>query len=373
MKKRHALISLLLSLFLQDISSQSLRSTLKKSNSDIIQSVLKNSGKYEVQILLTEVLANNKRNRFKKKYFNVNSKNYFYPASTVKLPIALLVIEKINENPRIDLNTKLLIEGDSIYTNLRNEIGALISFSSNESYNRLFEFLGQDYINHKLKEKGFKNFRIFHRLSTLNSDVLETKEVSFFKNDSIVFIQKGLKNNPLKKLRINKLSKGIGYIENEKLVSKAMNFSKKNYFSIKDLNKLISIIFFPKKHKTKKFNLTPQQLEFIKTQMSSTPQELGYDNKKYPDNYVKFFLFGDKKLSMDNLTMYNKVGNAYGYSIDNAYIYDKKSKKHFILTACIYTNSNNILNDDIYEYESIGIPFLAEIARELIYKKDKLQ
>ena len=47
----------------------------------------------------------------------------------------------------------------------------------------------------------------------------------------------------------------------------------------------------------------------------------------------------------------------------------KKSKKHFILTACIYTNSNNILNDDIYEYESIGIPFLAEIARELIYKK----
>ena len=98
--------------------------------------------------------------------------------------------------------------------------------------------------------------------------------------------------------------------------------------------------------------------------MSTTPSDLGYSNNEYQDNYTKFFIFGNRD-EMINAMIYNKVGNAYGYSIDNAYIYNKKSDRHFILTASIYTNENNILNDNNYEYDEIGIPFLAEIGRLL--------
>ena len=98
--------------------------------------------------------------------------------------------------------------------------------------------------------------------------------------------------------------------------------------------------------------------------MSSTP--LTWDLIKIYTQIIiiNFFIYGDND-GMINDNIYNKVGNAYGYSIDNAYIYNKKSDRHFVLTACIYTNANNILNDNKYEYDEIGIPFLAEIGRLL--------
>ena len=59
--------------------------------------------------------------------------------------------------------------------------------SDNESFNRIFEFLGQDYINGKLKALGFENTTIFHRLSVEDSDNLNTKKFSSFLKDSISY------------------------------------------------------------------------------------------------------------------------------------------------------------------------------------------
>ena len=45
-----------------------------------------------------------------------------------------------------------------------------------------------------------------------------------------------------------------------------------------------------------------------------------YD-KKYFDSYNKFFIHGDDTIVRDkNIRVYNKIGQAYGTSIDNAYI-----------------------------------------------------
>ena len=350
--------------------SQSIRNSLKKSESSIVKKVLKNPKKYEFQILLTELIERKNKFKLKRKKLLVNNNNYFYPASTIKLPIALLTIEKINENPILNLNSSFLIEGDTTLTTFKKEILNLFVLSSNESYNRLFEFLGQDYINSKLIEKGFKNFRISHRLSTIKSGNLKTKEIKFYKDKELVHIQKSIYNKPLNKLKLKKLNKGVGFFKDNKLIDKPMNFSYKNYFSIKGLNDIIISLFFPNVLKNKKFDLSKIQLEFIKYSMSTTPSDLGYSNNEYQDNYTKFFIFGNRD-EMINTIIYNKVGNAYGYSIDNAYIYNKKSDRHFILTASIYTNENNILNDNIYEYDEIGIPFLSEIGIILTNHKFK--
>ena len=350
--------------------SQSIRNSLKKSESSIVKKVLKNPKKYEFQILLTELIERKNKFKLKRKKLLVNNNNYFYPASTIKLPIALLTIEKINENPILNLNSSFLIEGDTTLTTFKKEILNLFVLSSNESYNRLFEFLGQDYINSRLIEKGFKNFRISHRLSTIKSGNLKTKEIKFYKDKELVHIQKSIYNKPLNKLKLKKLNKGVGFFKDNKLIDKPMNFSYKNYFSIKGLNDIIISLFFPNVLKNKKFDLSKIQLEFIKYSMSTTPSDLGYSNNEYQDNYTKFFIFGNRD-EMINTIIYNKVGNAYGYSIDNAYIYNKKSDRHFILTASIYTNENNILNDNIYEYDEISIPFLSEIGIILTNHKFK--
>ena len=351
-------------IFIENSYAQSIRSILKNSESELINYVYKNKEKFEVQIILTELKKRKNGFTIHKKKFNVDKKNYFYPASSIKLPIALLTIEKINENPNLNINSEFSIEGDSIITTFKKEITDLFIISSNESYNRLFEFLGQDYINKKLKQKGFKDFSISHRLSTDESDNLKTKEINFYRNGEINQIQKSINNKPLTKLNLKNLNKGVGFILDNELQNKSMDFSRKNYFSIEELNNILICLFFPEVSKNKKFNLSKSQNLLIQKLMSSTPFEMGFDKNIYPNNYNKFFIYGDKD-GMINDNIYNKVGNAYGYSIDNAYIYNKNSDRHFVLTACIYTNANNILNDNYYEYDEIGIPFLAEIGRFL--------
>ncbi|MDP3682829.1 MAG: hypothetical protein Q8S01_02755, partial [Ignavibacteria bacterium] len=79
---------------------------------------------------------------------------------------------------------------------------------------------------------------------------------------------------------------------------------------------------------------------------------------------VKFFFCGDTKDTLpDYIKIYNKVGMAYGYLIDNAYIVDSNNKIEFLLSAVIYVNEDEIFNDDKYEYDEIGLPFLANLGR----------
>ena len=45
---------------------------------------------------------------------------------------------------------------------------------------------------------------------------------------------------------------------------------------------------------------------------------------------------------------------------------DHETGREFIITATIHVNANRTFNDDEYEYEEIGLPFLAELGRQLV-------
>ena len=59
------------------------------------------------------------------------------------------------------------------------------------------------------------------------------------------------------------------------------------------------------------------------------------------------------------------MGYAYGTLTDIAYVVDKKHNLNYILGATLLVNENKIFNDNVYEYDSIGLPFLAQTARRL--------
>ncbi|MFB0907711.1 MAG: hypothetical protein QMB03_05420 [Spirosomataceae bacterium] len=81
---------------------------------------------------------------------------------------------------------------------------------------------------------------------------------------------------------------------------------------------------------------------------------------------MKSFMFGDDKEPMpENIRIFNKVGDAYGYLIDNAYIVDFENKVEFILSAVIHVNNNQIYNDSVYEYDKTGFPFMAELGKTI--------
>lgn len=67
----------------------------------------------------------------------------------------------------------------------------------------------------------------------------------------------------------------------------------------------------------------------------------------------------------EGVRVFNKVGWAYGFLTDASYIVDFKNKVEYMLTATIYVNSDGILNDDKYEYETVGHPFLYQLGQTI--------
>lgn len=69
-----------------------------RSRPEQFRAVLDSADYYEVQVIYTQINRDeNNLPSFKSFYFHFDSTQYFYPASTVKLPAVLLSLEKLRE------------------------------------------------------------------------------------------------------------------------------------------------------------------------------------------------------------------------------------------------------------------------------------
>ena len=343
-----------------------LKKALASSNPKI-RNVMDSLVQYELQIRYTRIDRHRDSIIFTDYDFQVNDSNYFYPASTVKILTAILTLEKLNETDSLDLYTQFYVEGDSLETTFANEISKIFAVSDNEANNRLFEFLGQDRINQRLTNKGITPVRISHRLSTENAYEVTTRPLIVYLNDTTTSWSKPSINRPAVPLALNRIKKGTAHYEENTLINEPFDFSLKNYYPLSAQNEVLKRIIFPEQFpKDKRFNLSPEQHRFLLKAMYELPKNIGYDAEEYYDGYCKFFMFGDTRDTIpEYLKIYNKVGNAYGTITDCAYITDHKNKVEFMLTATILANRNGVFNDNNYEYESIGLPFLAQLGREI--------
>jgi hypothetical protein len=120
----------------------------------------------------------------------------------------------------------------------------------------------------------------------------------------------------------------------------------------------------------KRFNLTPEDYRFIYQYMSQLPMETEYPahySEDLYDAYTKFILFGSKQQRLPrHVRSFNKSGNAYGFLIDNAYIADFERGIEFLVSAVIYSNKDEVLNDNQYDYETIGLPFMENLGKILL-------
>lgn len=390
MRAISVILSVLIStLFISCKEKNSIKKILKTD--DWLFEIAHNN-KYQVQIRYTSV--NTSDGSFTTHNFKVSEDQYFYPASVVKLPVAILALERLNElkqiYPSLNSETDLITHASrelqteskvdstthSQRPNIKRYIEKSLVVSENDPYNRLYEFLGVDYINDKLREKCiFSNGSVInHRLAVSGFNLDEnryTNSLSFLENDSIIFQQSSKKSSVFKH-NISNSKKGKGYIDsNGQLISDSFDFSEKNYIHIADMEAILMRLFYPEKFKkSERFILSEDDYTFLKSTLSAYPKDYEFylDQNLYPDNYVKFFMIGDDDKALpSHIKVFNKVGYGYGYATDCAYIEDTKHGVIFFLTAMIHVNENGIFNDDTYEYESIGIPFLAKLGR-LIYE-----
>jgi hypothetical protein len=133
---------------------------------------------------------------------------------------------------------------------------------------------------------------------------------------------------------------------------------------------LRSIMFPDAVPKKRRFKIRKSDYEFVRKYMSQYPAETSfppYNPDAYWNSYGKFLLAGAEKNPLpNNIRIFNKSGDAYGFLTDVAYVIDTEKQIEFMLSATIYCNSDGILNDDKYDYEQVGFPFMKQLG-EVIY------
>lgn len=355
----------------------------------ILQRVLDSVDKYQVQILFTRIDRNEHMNPMFETYsFNLDDERYFYPASTVKLPVAILALEWLEEQnvDNLTLDTPMLTDSvrpsqlpayvdnsskDSL-PSIGHYIKKILLVSDNDAYNRLYELLGQDYINQKLAEKGLKHTVINHRLSYPANEIENRyfNPIRFVDQSGEVILEiperktEAIYSNPERPVI------GQAYYVGDSLIKNGMEFTYKNKFALSDLHGVVQRIIFPRSFmEDERFHLNDEHRKFILKYMSMLPGESDfprYEGPDYYDSYSKFFKFGTDKSPIPNrFRIFNKTGWAYGHLIDGSYFVDYENGVEFFVSAIIYTNKNQTLNDDTYETEEIGLPFFAELGEYL--------
>lgn len=373
----------------QPKTDQLLVDILHAENDSLVQSVLKQPGVYRYQIIYTEINRDkNNKPSFKNYYYNVDPYRYFNPASTVKMPLAFLSLEKLSamkKKPGVDLNTAMQFDSawsgqtkcysDTTAENGLPSIGQYIRkvflVSDNDAYNRMYEFIGQQTINRRLHAMGYPEMRITRRFQRMTPDEnRHTNPIRFIKQDkSLIYAQPMQYNtDSFDFSRINKMG-NAHYNADDSLIQAPIDFTTANNYPLEYMQQQLQSVMFPSSVPAKqRFKLSTWDYAFLYRFLSQYPSETNYpkyDTTEYYDSYVKFF-FRDSTCKMPpHVRVFNKVGWAYGCLTDISYVADFKNKIEFMLTATIYVNSDGILNDNKYDYKTIGWPFLYKLGQTI--------
>jgi Beta-lactamase enzyme family len=367
-----------------------LEKLLRSKASSLLQQVLDQPDTFRYQIIYTQINRDkNNQPHFKNYFLHLDADLYFNPASTVKLPVALSALEKLHElnMPALSRNSQMLTDSSyggqiKVYSDSLSADGVpsvaqyikeIFLISDNDAYNRLYEFVGQETLNDKLRQKGYTNSRITRRFMPMTEEEnRHTNAINFLQNGQLIYRQPPAYN--MKPFDFSKqyLVGKAYYNRHDSLISQPMDFTTHNVLLLQDLQQLLQSVLFPASVPVwQRFKLTADDYKFLYQYMSELPYESKYphyDTTAYFESYTKFFMFkAGKQHIPEHIRIFNKPGWSYGFLTDAAYIADFKNNIEFMISASIYTNNDGILNDDKYDYDTVGYPFFKEVGN-IIYQ-----
>jgi len=372
-------------------TSQKISSVNSNNDHTILDSILNNNSELKnfiakkdslrIQIIYTQIDRDeNNQPHFTQYNFNVNKHLYFYPASTVKMPAAFLAFERLNKLHITGLDKFSTMKADSSYlypaitTSVADCVKRIFLVSDNDAFNHLYEFLGQQYINQQLHDKGCTEAEIRHRLQIFLTPEQnrQTGEVNFFDSTGKLLYHQLPEYSKIKFSK-RKDFLGTAHINyNDSFVNKPFDFSPKNRIYLQDLTNILRSVIFPESASSdQRFDLTHDDYKFLYRYMRGYPsesKELNYDTSTYYDLYAKLLLYGSEKIKPNSsIRIFNKEGDAYGFLTDVAYIVDFDKKIEFMLSATIFCDTDGVINDDKVEYDTIGYPFMKALG-QAVYK-----
>lgn len=364
--------------WLAQAQGQGLLDEILAGGSDAFQQVLKDP-RCEVQIVYGQVSDIGITHHS----YGVDTSRYFYPASTVKMLAAIAAVKRLSEM-KWPLATQLkfdstefhprYLEHDELFDGpitIEHLIQKIFTYSDNQAYNILYGWLGREYIAGVFEEVGLP-VRLAHQLGESAFAFppqanAHTQSVQLYNpNTGAVVELPAVRQKLLWSGSVDEQVKGKGYWRRGELMEEPFDFSAKNFVPLSSLLGALERIehahFFTR---SEQFGIEERHRNELKSIMGLYPKDMPAPIDTLPDNYVKFFFFGDQErvVMPEFLQIHNKVGWAYGYLTDVAYIQDEKHGVSFYLAATVHVNENEIYNDGIYQYAEKGLPFLAELGR----------
>ncbi|MDX2361426.1 MAG: serine hydrolase [Crocinitomicaceae bacterium] len=363
-----------------------------KGKDPLVDEVLNHPEKYKLQFMYTQFGDGIGLNTV-----DGTTNDYFFPASVVKLPTALLLLEKM-ERLNLDLDMVLKIDGhqncgNQLYARnsrdqnqtFRELLEDMIAASDNWHYNALYNFLSPSTINAELKKKGFENSHIYRAFTGCGtSDQLYTNAFYVMSNDTIIYEEGEKWCDPdvmLKALPYDSLKLLGSKHENKNrvIVQGPFDFNYNLDISLENLHEMLIRLIFPVAFsENKQWNISIENQAFLLNTLKISPRETGsgkYNQvQKYPDNIYKYIMHGEGMRSNDGIETWSKIGISYGFTTEVAYILNPKDRVHFFLSMSMYTNANDTVNDGDYEYESVARPFFSRVSNLLYqYELEKVR
>ena len=365
----------------QVITDNYLVNVLKENKDAQFQKILSTPNDYRLQIVYTQINRDkNNRPHFKNYYYNYNPQLYFNPASVVKLPLAALALEKINKLNKPEVNKFTTILFDSSYpkqkallqdTTAKDNLPTLAQFirkafliSDNDAYNRFYQFVTQQTIHKQLWDKGYKDLIIPRQFTGFSyTQNRYNNPIRFLNPDGkLIYAQPQTFNKDSLVFKEDILIGDNHFNSKDELIPGPMNFRGQNKITVLQLQQILQSIIFPHSvSKKQRFNLTKDDQAFLLKFLSQYPSETDYpkyDKEEFFDSYVKFFFQDKTKKMPEDIRVFNKVGWSYGFLTDVSYVADFKNNIEYMLTATVYVNSDGVINDGKYDYETVGHPFL---------------
>lgn len=358
----------------------------------LLKTVVSQKAKYKPQIIFTQINRDaDNRPVFVNHSYLLDSTNYFYCASLVKLPCSVFALEKINalQKPGLTRTTPMLTDSAALcqqrthadtsaqngLPSLEHHIKKMLLVSDNNSYSRVFEFLTPQHIQKRLTQLGHPTARIVHRFDVpcIGKGNQYFNPVRFVSADMQTLYQQpadSLSTEFAPPFANVVIGKAI-YNRRKRLISSPKDFTKSNYLPLQAVhNFLRDLVFNEYLPANRQFNLAPGDYEFLIKHLSMYPRESTwprYNPKVYFDSFKKYFIYGAAQplIESDTLRIVNIVGRAYGFISDCAYIVDYRTGTEFMLSAVLYTNRRNSFGSGNYEYDTIGLPFLKELSLAL--------
>ncbi|MBF9220197.1 serine hydrolase [Hymenobacter ruricola] len=357
--------------------------------------VLAHPETYRLQILYTRVRRDAAgQPHFRRYGYQMRPHNYFYPASAVKLAAAALALEKLRrlsaQIPGLTPDSPMLTDSafagqtrarrDSSSASgrptLANYVRKALLVSDNNAFNRLYEFVGPAELNAGLARLGLRHSRLQHRLAVGDQEPgsRHSNPVAFYADTAatqLLYQQPaGYFAGPWPRLQLRGEQIGQAHVQGPEAVPGPLDFSQKNAFSLPDLQRLLRAVLFPETFPaSQRLQLAPEDVALLREALSWPPRASRhprYDAAHYPDTYAKFLLGGGGLAPLPaGVRVFNKIGQAYGFLIDNAYVEDPENRVEFLLSAVLYVNADGVLNDDKYEYDTVGLPFLRDLGRRV--------